>query len=377
MKRLFFPATLGFLVATFGIASGQQVVKYEGPDVSLEEKWSWALNEGSSRGSGSGFWVAYSVQRLMDENSYIATGMHFTGSVDNRTSLYDIIFENQPYAGASADSSRKRRTGGLSMMSRGRKTIFKVMKDVAIMVFYSGGRNKVEDVQLANMDLNVDLKKRPFVWLGPASDDVSFSNLEKIYRDVPLAELKENIVNAIGVHQQSQGSFSFLVKILKSNEPVKARSQAAFWIGHQAKPEALGVLTEVAESNDAREVREQTVFAISQIESDEALVQLISLARKANDSEVRRKATFWLGQKASKKAVGALEDMLADDDDTEVQKHALIALAQMRGGSGVEKLIQVAKAHPKLKIRKQAIMSLGNIDDPRAIEALIEIARPK
>jgi len=376
MKRPFFPGTLGFLVAIFGIASGQQVVQYEGPDVSFEGKWSWALKEGS-RVSGNGFWVAYSVQRLMDENSYIATGMHFNGSVDNRTSLYDVILENQPYSGTSADSSRKRRTGGLSVMSRGRKTIFKVMKDVAILVFYSEGGNKVEDVQLANMELNVDLKKKPLVWLGPANDDASVSNLEKIYQDVSLAELKENIVNAIGIHQQAQGSFSFLVKTLKSNEPVKARSQAAFWIGQRARPEALNVLSEVAQSNDAREVREQTVFAISQIESDEALDKLINLARKANDSEVRRKATFWLGQKASRKAVGALEDMLADDDDTEVQKQALNALAQMQGGLGVEKVIQVAKAHPKLKIRKQAIISLGNSDDPRAREALIEIARPK
>ncbi|MBF8248306.1 MAG: HEAT repeat domain-containing protein [Bacteroidetes bacterium] len=376
MRRPFLPLTFCFLGAIFGIASGRQVVKHEGPDVPFQEKWSWALKEGS-RVSGNGFWVAYSVQRLMDENSYIATGMHFSGSVDNRMSLYDVILENQPYAGTFADSSRKRRTTGLSMMSRGRKTIFKVMKDIAILVFYSEGRNKVEDVQLANMELNVELKKKPLVWLGPANDDASVSNLERIYRDIPSAELKENIVNAVGIHQQAQGSLSFLVKTLKSNEPVKARSQAAFWIGHLARSEALNVLSEVALSNDAREVREQTVFAISQIESDEALDKLISLARKANDSEVRRKATFWLGQKASKKAAGALEDMLADDDDTEVQKQALIALAQMRGGSGVEKLIQVAKAHPKLKLRKQAIMSLGNSDDPRAREALIEIARSK
>lgn len=357
----------------------RQVVRYSGPEASLSEKWTWALNEGSKQSSSKGFWVAYSVERLMDENSFIATGWSLRGSVENRISLYDIILEGKAPGSPNTrvDTTRRRRSTGLSMMNSGRKPIFKIMKDVAILVLYSGQRPTVEDVQLANMELNIDLRGRLVLWLGPANDEVSVSQLTKIYKNTLAAELKENAINAIGIHQSSETAYTFLVNTLKGEEPVKARSQAAFWIGHHARPEALSVLFRVAESDDAKEVREQSVFGISQIDSDEALEKLIYLARKAKDSEVRRKATFWLGQKASQKASGALEDMLADDDDTEVQKQALFALAQMRGGSGVEKLIQVAKSHPKLKIRKQAIMSLGNSDDPRAMEALIEIARPK
>lgn len=365
---------LAYAVLWCGVGTAQPVIPYQGSEGGLTQRWLWSMKESSRRAPNEGIWVAYGIQRLMDENSFITTGMYFSGSIDNRTSLYDIILEGKEDTVQFPNSGRRNK--GFSMINRGRKTPIKVMKDVAIFVRYSDEKNRrLEGIEICNLDLNFNLQKKKVFWLGPAGDEESVAFLEALFGQLKDSNMKENLVNAVGAHQQSSNAFQFLKKILVSSEEPKVRSQAAFWIGNQPRPEALQVLTEVAESDAPKEVKEQTVFAISQIDSDEALDRLIELARKSRDTQVRRKATFWLGQRVSRKAVHALENMIADDEDTEVQRQALFALSNIPGGGGVEKLISVAKTHPKARIRKQAIMSLGQSDDPRAREALIEIAR--
>ncbi|MBI4427982.1 MAG: HEAT repeat domain-containing protein [Ignavibacteriales bacterium] len=352
---------------------GQPVISYKGPRAELSQRWPWGLKEASQQGFSRGFWLMYSIQRLMDENSFITTGMFFSASADNRFNLYDLVLDGKEDTIQFQGQSRNK---GLSMINRGRRTPFKVMKDVAILVEYSEAQAlTIESINMCNMELNHNFKKKPVLWLGPAEDEESVIFLEGLFAQLNDSDLKENAVNAVGAHQQSRRAFTFLKGILTGDEAPKVRSQAAFWMGNQPRPEALNVLVEVAQSGAPKEVKEQTVFAISQIESEEALDQLITLARKGRDSEMRRKATFWLGQRVSRKAMNALEDMVAEDEDTEVQRQALFALSNIPGGGGVERLISVAKNHPKARIRKQAIMSLGQIDDPRAREALIEIAR--
>ncbi len=371
-KHLYF-RVLEFCLLILGLACPaivkcQTVVRYSGAVSTLADRWAWAQREAKTRGFDDGYWVGYRIGRLMEEDSYISSGESSSGTINVKKPLYNVV---EP---RGTDSSISRRRSDGSSSHDPRRSIFKRMKDVAVLVRF-GERQVLQDVRISNMELSFNLKSRPLLWLDSTEDEESVALLRLILKDATTERCRENLVNAVGIHQHSSSAYPFLIDILKSRETSRIRAQATFWIREQGGEQALGVLCRAAQDDPAREVREQATFAISQMESNESLDSLIALARRGRDSEVRSKATFWLGQKASERAISTLEEIAVEDDDTEVQRHALFALAQMPDGRGVEKLVEVAKTHPNKRIRKQAVMSLGQSNDPRAREALIDILK--
>jgi hypothetical protein len=364
-------ASLSLLAVMLFLASGiraQTVVRFPDQDLSLGERWKWASREGIRLAGEKEFWVGYCIKRLMNEDSYMNSGSFYSGSMDSRRSIYDII---------SGDSSRRtaeNRTWGESR----RGAIVKVMKEVAILFRMSGSlddQGSMKKLDVSNMELYVDLRNKPLIWLGGSEDDQSVGHLKNIFDRQSSTELKKDLLTAIAIHQNSKEVFPFLVGILKSELVDNIRSQAAFWLGKQNRSESLRVLMDAALDDRSTKVKEQSVFAISQLSTDESTEALISLARKARESKVRSTAAFWLGQKASQKAVATLESIIADDEESDVQRQALYALAQIRTSEGVDRLIRIAKTHPNPRIRKQAIQCLGQSADPKALDALIAIVR--
>lgn len=364
-------ATLSLLSALMFVACGlkaQEVIRCPDQSLSLGERWKWASRDGARLVGGKEFWVGYYIKRLMDEDSYLNSGNFYSGSMDSQRSIYDIISGD-----TSRQTSENRTWGGAR-----RGTIVKVLKEVAILLRVSGrlgDEGSLKKLDVSNMELYVDLRNKPLLWLGGAEDDQSVSLLKDLHDRQSPTELKKDLVLAIGIHQNSRGAFPFLVGVLKSEQADNIRAQACFWLGQQNRSESLSVLMDAAQDDHSAKVKEQAVFAISQLSSDESTEGLISLARKPRDAKVRAMAAFWLGQKASQKAVATLESIIADDEETDVQRQALYALAQIRASEGVDRLIRIAKTHPNPRIRKQAIQCLGQSDDPRALDALIAIVR--
>jgi HEAT repeat protein len=355
-------------IAVSLVVKAQQVIRYSGADSSLDGRWKWALHETRESSDSKGYWVGYSIKRLMDEDSYVLSGNVFSGNVRTRISLYDII------SGEKSIDTRK--NGGAWNGERAK--IFKVEKDIAILFRFSrsaSGDISVEKIEIANMELSVDLKNRPLFWLGRADDEQSVARLKEIFGEVSTDIQKKAVLEAIGVHQRSDNAYPFLTKILSSGEHDEVRSQAAFWMGEQNCPEGLQTLIQVAQNDRSQKVREQAVFAISVMDMDESTEALITLAQKAKDSHTRAKAAFWLGNKASQKVIATLENIVADDEETDVQRQALYALSRTQDKDGVDRLIRISKTHPNPRIRKQAVQLLGQSDDPKALEALIEIVR--
>ena len=371
---------LAVVVAVSTVLTAQPVVQYRGESASLQRRWQWGLDEARKLGPEAGFWIGYSVQRLMNEDSYIVSGGVVSGAVNIRRNLYGLLGRDQRDSiSRPAYGSRTGYDGVSFGTSRwGKKNPFKVMKDLAILVRFGRGKGQsrlVEKLRLQNMELETDLKGRALFWLGTSEDGQSVELLQRLFPEVESDDLKENVVNAIGAHQNSGLVSPFLLRLLRSGEVSGVRAQAAFWLAERNSDESLPVLAEVVRSDRSGEVRERLLFALSLLEAPAALDTLISLARTGRNPDVRRKATFWLGQKASAKAVEALEDLVSNDDEIEVQKQALFALTRIPGGWGVQKLIEVARTHPNRQLRKQAIFCLGQSDDERALQALIEIVK--
>ena len=365
--RVTFSVLSALIVLGCGLRA-QEIVKCPDQSLSLAERWKWATRDGAQQTGGKEYWVGYCIERLMNENSYMNSGNSWSGNMELRRSIYDLL---------SGDTTRHAE-GRQSWGGMRRNNIVKVLKDVAILFRISGSLGddgSIRKLDVSNMELSVDLRKKPLVWLGRAEDDQSVRLLKDLFVRQSSDVLKKDLLTAIGIHQNSREVFPFLVDVLKGAETDDIRSQAAFWLGQQNRSEGLAVLITAAQDDRSAKVKEQAVFGISQLSSEESTEALISLVRKARDTRVRAKAAFWLGQKASEEAVATLESIIADDEVTDVQRQALYALAQIHTPEGVDRLIKIATTHMNPRIRKQAIQCLGQSDDSRALDALIAIVR--
>ena len=438
-------AIILFIIILSNLSFSQKVLKHPDPAEKLDSRWEWALKEAKNNKFKDGFWIGYSIQKLMGVNSFMGT-IKSHRETDEIT-LEEIIF------GKKAPTREKNISDKETIKQAAEKALMrikdphsgeeKVIKDVAIL-FEFGKKpdlEYLERVKVSNLSLYVDLDELPLIWLGKSDENQSVPLLEKLYNNVSSEDVKEKMVTAVGVHEPSNLTVSFLEKILKGNDPGDVREKAAFWMGQQDTERALKILLKtaqkdrseevrkkavfgisqikiegatvalinlaekaddeevrekaifwlgqregekalkflvrVAKSDPSSDVREKAVFAISQMKSDKAIEQLIDLAYHAKQKNVRKKAIFWLGQKASKKAVTALEKVVNDDSDVVVQKQAVFALTQLPDDRGVPILIKIARTHPSREVRKKAIFWLGQSDDPRALDALVDIVGKK
>ncbi|MCX6133529.1 MAG: HEAT repeat domain-containing protein [Ignavibacteriales bacterium] len=368
MRTRSFLSLLSALVFLASGLEGQSVVRCPDAHRSLGERLRWASSECARLIGGKEYWIGYSIKRLMHEGSYLSSGSLYSGDMDGTCSLNDVVAGDTSRHGAG-----DRMWGGVE-----RNELVKVLKEVAILARISGNLGddgSLKKLNVSDMELHADLRNEPLLWLGGADDDQSVALLIEFFGRQSSVDLRKDLLTAIGIHQNSRESFSFLVTVLRGEQTDNVRSQAAFWIGQQNRPECLRVLTDAAQDDRSAKVREQSVFALSQLSSEESVESLIALARGAKDMKVRAKAAFWLGQKASLKAVATFESIIADDEEIDVQRQALYALAQIRTPEGADRVIIIANTHPNLRIRKQAIQCLGQSKDPRALDALIAIVR--
>jgi hypothetical protein len=375
-------ATLALLVLALaaGLAGRdglpREVVKCPRPEDTLASRKDWAQAEAARAGYKDGFWVGWSVRRLMDENSHI--GSFSTGRSPEVT--LEELLTGKKFVAAPVDREIIRRTAReiLDGLEKPAKEERKVWKDIALLSRYGAGpRPALENVRMSEVRLEVDLDDRPLLWLGGASDGESIETLKKAFGGAPAGKVKEHLVAAVGILGSPGLVLPFLEEVLKSGEADGVRKDAAFWISQQDAPSVLPILSRTARTDRSPEVRESAVFGVSQVESPESVDELIALARGAESDRVRKEAVFWLGQKASKKAGEALVSFAYDDRDLKVREQAVFALSELPDNQGVEPLIKIARTHPDPRIRKKAVFWLGECDDPRALEMLIEIVKGK
>jgi hypothetical protein len=362
---------LGMLLLA-GVLTGnrlpKEVVTHPRPTDTLVKRLDWALSEAETRGFRGGIWVAYSIRRMMGENSFI--GSFSCNGSDDEVTLEEIIAGKKKAVPRVSDHEKLR--------AAAQKALAEISKDVAILIKYSPGETRsLHKVEMSNLNLSFDLKGLPLFWLGEATDEQSLALIRGLYGKSKIEETKEDLIGAAGIHGTPRMVIPFLGQILQGSEAGNLRKSAAFWLSQQKDETVLPLLLLAAKTDRDHAVRKEAVFAISQVNFAPAVDALIGLAKSETDLAIRREAIFWLGQEASQKAAAALNDFISKDADSEIQEQVVFALSQLPGEEGVPSLIKIARTHPNPDVRKKAIFWLGESQDPRALATLIEIVKGK
>jgi hypothetical protein len=345
----------------------------------LDAGWAWAVESSAKIKGQKGFYIGYSIEKMMGEHSHIRGGCDSDGS--DEPTLNEIIYgKKSPLPGLSrektvaevAEAALKR-----VITHNGREK--KVLKEVAVMFYFDAKAKPLpgcKEIKINNMEMPMDLKDGPIYWLGKAGHDESIALLENLYNRFKKAAstgFKEDMVTAVGIHGDTPRAFPFLKTVLTGNEPEEVRGLAAFWIGEQQSPEAAKLLIDTASNDRSQEVREKAVFGLYRVRRKEADDALVHLAKNGKDRSIRKKAIFWLGQKAVKRSAEVLTDVINDEKNRSIQEAAIFALSQLSDNQGLDALIKIAKTHKTLAVRKKAIFWLSQSEDPRALDTIIEI----
>lgn len=382
-KKIIGTAILVFLTGAFPSLVLSQVFHHPNPTANLSERWDWAIQEAGKQKLRGGYWIGYSIKRLMRENQYICStaentiiSSHFPNFLRGDT-LEKILSGKVTYTPLSDEEKVKReaRRALAAIEDRGRPEQ-KVWKDVAILYKLRSSSSRIpETFRVGNLYLPFDPEGLPIFWLDKAEDAQSISILSRIYESTKEEKLKKRILTVVGFHGTSDQAVSFLEKVLKSKEPDTLRARAALELGDQDHERAVKVLHQTALNDKSYEVRRRSVYGLEDIELSSAADALIDIALNCKEGEIRKRAIDCLADIASKKTAAALQDIAYKDGDTDIQKRAVYALEDLPRNEGIPYLIDIAKTHHKVTVRKAAIYCLGDSDDPRALQALIDIIK--
>jgi len=355
-----------------------QVVHHPRPESPLAERVDWAFQEAGRAGLGKGFWVGFSIRRLMGEHSFI--GSHFRGSADRKLSLEELIYGRKSAAEkkiSEEEAIREAADKALASGDRGQPGR-KMAKDIAILMqFASAAARQPEMVTISNISLSVPLQSLALLWLGPAEDTDSVSLLKKYYDKAATERMRQTLLQAVALHQNATLVVPLLEGVLKSRESVKIRADAASFLGEQNDGRAVEILIRTIRTDTSLEVRKNAVWGLTEMDLPAAVDALIDFARNCPEKDIRSEAVGGLAEKATQKAVKTLEQIVFNDKETEVQTQAVHALADLPAKEGLPYLIRIAKTHANREVRKAAIHSLGDMNDPAAIQALVDIVKGK
>ncbi len=382
-KKIIMSAILAFLTAAFPLLSFSQVFYHPHPAADLSERWDWARQEAGKHELKNGFWIGYSIKRLMWEHQYICSTDEHTISSSyfpnflRGESLEKILSGEVSYTPLSDEEKvRLEARRVLAELEEKDKPERKVWKDVAILFRFSSNSSRIpETFRVSNLYLPFDPEGLPIFWLDKAEDAQSISILSEIYESANSEKLKKRTLTVAGLHGTSDQAVSFFEKVLTGKEPDALRARAALELGDQDHERAVKLLHQAALNDRSYEVRKRSVFGLEDIELPSAADALIDLAQNCKEGEIRKRAIDCLADIASKKTAAALKDIAYKDDDTDIQKRAVYALEDLPRSEGIPYLIDIAKTHHNLTVRKAAIYCLGDSADPRALQALIDIIK--
>jgi len=373
-QKIRFVSVLIFTIAAFSGSIFSQVFHHPSPTDNIIARWDWAKQEAGKQNLKHGFWIGYSIKRLMGENQYIysteehtISGSHFTDFPKGDPLEKILSGEEQ------VKSEAKRALANLENPERVER---KVWKDVAILYKFGSNSSKVPiTIRVGNLYLPFDPEGLHIFWLDEAEDAQSLSILDNLYTSANQEKLKKRMLTIAGLHGTSDHAVAFLEKVLKSSDLETLRARAAMELGDQDHERAVEILHRAANNDRSFDVRKRSVYGLEDIDLPGAADALIDIAQNCKDREIRKRAIDGLADIASKKTVAALKNVIEKDEDTDIQKRAVYALEDLPADEGIPYLVDIAKTHSKLTIRKAAIYCLGDSDDPRALQALIQIIK--
>jgi HEAT repeat protein len=379
--RIFLVVTILLLALPFSGMHAETIIQCPLLKEPLDQKWEWAKKEAQARNLRNGFWIGYSIQRMMGIQEYFVTGtsLHFDSVRRNGSpSLSELVTgeketlmtEKQP----DDQKVKQAAQDALDDLENSKTSRNRVLKDLAILFQFNSLQSAgPEDFAMLNTSLSADLKKLPLIWLGRADEEQSLALLQKMYQEANSNELKEDLISSIGSHENSAAVFPFLRQILLGNSPASLRAAAAQSIGSTGHDEVIPLLLQVCKTDSSSEVREEALNGLEDIDSPAARTALIDLAKSSQDKELREDAVHIIAEHATPTEIAVIQDIVMRDPTSEVQEEALYALAELPDSASL--VIQVARTHPKRDLREAALYALAENGSKEAVAALDQIAR--
>ncbi|UCE19428.1 MAG: HEAT repeat domain-containing protein [Gemmatimonadota bacterium] len=379
-------ACFGWYVLTEGKIP--QVVRYDGGDEPLVEKWKWALNEGKSVQDHDAFWIGYSVTKWMSPHEFYGDDCIYRrggGRTIQQLISGDTIIRLEETD--EGDDLRRITLGALKNLGDDEAAEKlqreyhddedRAERDLAILAYYETTKNtpRLEDVKIRRMDRRYEPEGDVLYWLGHTEDGESIDLLWDLFHEADRLKLQKHIATAIGVHDAPKEVVPLLEKIACGDYREKLRENAIFWLGQQKGEESLRVLKRLLRDERDFELREKVIFSIYCYGGEEAISILSDAARGDRSTKVRKEAVFWLGQLAAAKTLDILSDIAIDSEETEIQEHAVFAISQHSDDEAVPTLIKIAKTHRNPEVRKKAIFWLGQTEDERALDFFVELLK--
>ena len=349
-------------VADTARAAPDTVLRHPDPSQALAQRWDWARTQARQL-SRRAYWIGYTIKRpsWLEHSVYVDRGMEVKGQ--------DITISGRLFGDFQGFMFRGVRLARLTGSNDS--------DDIVILLGFTDQSGKValSHVHVASFYLPMDFRGRTLFWLGDAADAQSLPLVEALFTATPQAELREDVVAALGIHGSSDLVVPVLLRLLMSREPTDVRAQAAEWLGFHPTPAAVVGLSAAARNDQAGDVRREAAEALGDNTFPAATDSTIAVARTASDPETRREAVEGLGHNDSDRALTALVAIAQSDRNEDVQREAVETLGEMPNGRGLTAVRDIARAHPRSDVRREAVETLGeNLAPAEAIPVLKDIA---
>jgi HEAT repeat protein/beta-lactamase regulating signal transducer with metallopeptidase domain len=330
----------------------------------LGERWAWAERESRTR-NWSRYWVGYAIQPPagMQRMFYSDRGTRVVGDGVSFSGTFSGDFTTLRFPGVAIGAL----VGGGD--SRRVKALFSFTRD-------GGGSPSLARTHASSFELPVELSGAPLVWLGDADAAASLPLVERLYARTSAVKMQSDLVNILGLHDDSTRVVPMLVKILNGDAASEVRGEAAERLAWHPVATSLSALDRAARSDRVGQVRREAAETMGELAMPEAFDALVALIKSVDDEEVRREAVESLGERTEPAVRDTLVGIARTDRSREVQREAVETLGEVKDPGVVAALIDLARTHPDSEIRREAIETIGEAAPSKeAVEFLAQAAR--
>lgn len=338
------------------------VLKHPNPAAALAARWDWAQAEVTRRNTAT-YWIGYTVRP--------PASMEHLVYMDPKAVVWG---DGISMSGRMFGDFRGLRFPGVAL---GPLVGEADPELVALLFEFRGGsQGRLIRVHASSFPLPVDLGGHTLIWLGAGDDAASLPLVERLYGTAATVDLKEQVIDALGIHGSSALVVPALERHMARTEPTRVRAHAAELLALHPVPPALQLLARTARTDPSSDVRSEAAEAVGEMPLPAATDTLVALARTLEDPEARREAVEGLGQRNDPRARSTPESIAREDRREDVQREAVETLGELEDGKGSATLRDLARQHPNADVRREALETLGQTLAPaEAVTILSDAAR--
>lgn len=292
--------------------------------------------------SNGPLWLGYRVAAVPRSHSSVCSSNIQASTDDGCCGVYRLEDSNNNFQSSSKDQTT----------------------ETSIAVLVRIDRGAVDKIRFVGHGCQLDAGGLPFTWLADVKADESVSWLSSLVT-ADNKHRTDEVLAAIAMHEAAKATAA-LERFASPENPLWLRDKSGFWLGAARGHDGLMALRKLMSDPDG-EFRKKLVFDLSVNHEPSAIDDMIRMAKSDNDIRVREEAIFWVGQKASAKSLALLKDTVENDPEVAVKKKAVFALSQLPKDEAVPELLHVAQTNASPAVRKDAIFWLGQTHDPRAL----------